>query len=77
VALFLTHGAIFIALKTEGDIRIEARALAVKVGAAAAVLAVVLLVTINVSTGSIGSWIAAGRGRSRLAGRVVRRVPRS
>ena len=59
VALFLTHGAIFIALKTEGDIRIEARALAVKVGAAAAVLAVVLLVTINVSTGSIGSWIAA------------------
>jgi len=59
VALFLTHGAIFIALKTEGDIRNEARALAVKVGAAAAVLAVVLLVTINVSTGSTGSWIAA------------------
>ena len=59
VALFLTHGAIFIALKTEGDIRNEARGLAVKVGAAAAVLAVVLLVTINVSTGSTGSWIAA------------------
>jgi cytochrome d ubiquinol oxidase subunit II len=59
VALFLTHGAIFIALKTEGDIRVEARGLAVKVGAAAAALAVVLLVTINVSTGSAGSWIAA------------------
>jgi cytochrome d ubiquinol oxidase subunit II len=59
VALFLTHGAIFIALKTEGDIRHEARALAVKVGAAAAALAVVLLVTINVSTGSTASWIAA------------------
>ena len=59
MALFLTHGAIFIALKTEGDIRDEARGLAVKVGAAAAVLAVVLLVTINISTGSIGSWIAA------------------
>lgn len=59
VALFLTHGAIFIALKTEGDIRHEARRLAVKVGAAAAVLAVALLVTINVSTGSTGSWIAA------------------
>jgi cytochrome d ubiquinol oxidase subunit II len=59
VALFLTHGAIFIALKTEGDIRVEARGLAVKVGAAAAVLAVVLLVTINVSTGSAASWIAA------------------
>src|SRR5450759_2197784 len=59
VALFLTHGAIFIALKTEGDIRDEARALAVKIGVAAAALAVVLLVTLNVSTGSAGSWIAA------------------
>ena len=59
VALFLTHGAIFIALKTEGDIRHEARRLAVKIGAAAAVLAVVLLVTVNVSTGSVWSWIAA------------------
>ncbi len=59
VALFLTHGAIFIALKTEGDIRHEARTLAIKVGAVAAVLAVALLVTINVSTGSAASWIAA------------------
>jgi len=59
VALFLTHGAIFIALKTEGDVRHEARRLAVKVGAVAAVLAVALLVTINVSTGSAASWIAS------------------
>ena len=59
VALFLTHGAIFIALKTEGDVRHEARALAVKIGAAAAVLAVVLLVTINASTGTGASWAAA------------------
>ena len=59
VALFLTHGAIFIALKTEGDVRQEARQLSVKVGAVAAVLAVALLVSINVSTGSTASWIAA------------------
>ena len=59
VALFLTHGAIFIALKTEGDIRHEARQLSLKVGAVAAVLAVILLVTIDVSTGSTGSWIAS------------------
>jgi cytochrome d ubiquinol oxidase subunit II len=59
VALFLTHGAIFIALKTEGDIRAEARALSLKTGAAAAVLAVVLLVSINVSTGSPASWVSA------------------
>src|SRR5665647_1556608 len=59
VALFLTHGAIYIALKTDGDIRHEARALSLKLGAVAAVLAVVLLLTINVSTGSVASWIAA------------------
>jgi cytochrome d ubiquinol oxidase subunit II len=59
VALFLTHGAIFIALKTEGDIRLEARALALRTGAVAAVLAVALLVSVNVSTGSTWSWIAA------------------
>src|SRR5450759_5985710 len=59
VALFLTHGAVFIALKTEGDIRHAARPLSLRLGAAAAVLAVILLVTINVSTGSAASWIAA------------------
>jgi cytochrome d ubiquinol oxidase subunit II len=59
VALFLTHGAIFVALKTEGDVRHEARRLAVKVGAVASVLAVALLVTINVSTGSAASWTAS------------------
>jgi cytochrome d ubiquinol oxidase subunit II len=59
VALFLTHGAIYIALKTDGDVRHEARQLSIKVGAVAAVLAVILLVTINVSTGSAASWIAA------------------
>jgi cytochrome d ubiquinol oxidase subunit II len=59
VALFLTHGAIFIALKTQGDIRREARSLSIRVGAVAAALAVVLLITINVSTGSVGSWVAS------------------
>jgi cytochrome d ubiquinol oxidase subunit II len=59
VALFLTHGAIFLALKTEGDISHDARALSLKTGAVAALLAVVLLVSVNVSTGSVASWIAA------------------
>src|SRR5450631_2024853 len=59
VALFLTHGAIFIALKTEGDIRHDAQTLSLKTGAVAAVLAVALLVSVNVSTGTAWSWIAA------------------
>ncbi len=43
VALFLTHGAYFVALKTDGPIRADARAFATKSGLAAAVLAVILL----------------------------------
>jgi cytochrome d ubiquinol oxidase subunit II len=53
--LFLTHGAIYIALKTEGPIRERARALAVKVGLAAAVVAVVFLVWTQLMTGNLGS----------------------
>ncbi|HEX8973652.1 cytochrome d ubiquinol oxidase subunit II, partial [Oryzihumus sp.] len=60
VALFLTHGAIFVALKTEGDIRRQARELSVRVGLVAAALAVALLVTLDVQTGSAASWVAAG-----------------
>jgi len=41
LALFVTHGAVFLALKTEGDIRIRANRVASRTGLAAAVLAVV------------------------------------
>ena len=42
-ALFITHGAVFLALKTTGDIRHRAAALATRVGLAAATLAVTFL----------------------------------
>ncbi|BCJ76759.1 cytochrome c oxidase assembly protein [Catellatospora sp. IY07-71] len=42
-ALFLTHGAIFLALKTAGDIRTRANRLAERFGLVAAVLAVLFL----------------------------------
>ena len=58
VALFLTHGAIFVALKTDGPIRREARALAGRVGAVAAVLAVVLLALLGLEHGKPASWVA-------------------
>lgn len=44
LSLFVTHGAVFLSLKTLGDVRDRARALALKVGLVAAVLAVVFLV---------------------------------
>ena len=43
LTLFLTHGAIFVSLKTDGEIRHRARALSFQIGAVAAVLAVVFL----------------------------------
>lgn len=61
-ALFLTHGAVFIALKTVGDIRHRAATLAVRVGAATAVLAVAFLtwtLTIRANTAAIALAAAA------------------
>jgi cytochrome d ubiquinol oxidase subunit II len=56
--LFLTHGAMFIALKTDGPIRVAARALALKIGLAAAVVAVLFLGWTQVKTGSVASAVA-------------------
>ena len=55
--LFLTHGALFIALKTDGAIRRDARAFALKSGLATAVFAVILLVWTNLNTGNLASWV--------------------
>ena len=57
LTLFLTHGAMFLALKTDGDIRHRARALSVKLGLAAAVVAVVFLVWTQALTGNVGSAV--------------------
>ena len=57
VALFVTHGAIFLALKTDGPIRADARGLATRVGVVAAALAVALLLVLGLASGSVWSWI--------------------
>ena len=57
VALFLTHGAIFVALKTDGQIRFDARLVAQRVGVLAAVLAVALLLALGVDNGKAASWV--------------------
>ena len=56
--LFLTHGAIFIALKTDGEIRHRARELAVKTGLGAAVAAVAFLAWTQADTGNAASAVA-------------------
>jgi len=54
--LFLTHGAMFLALKTDGDIRVRARGVAVTSGLAAAAAAVAFLVWAQFLTGN--GWSA-------------------
>lgn len=55
--LFLTHGAMFIALKTDGEIRYRARRLAIALGVVAAVIAVVFLLWVEVHTGDLTSAV--------------------
>ncbi len=57
LGLFLTHGALFIALKTDGEIRHRARRLGVVVGLVTAVVAVAFLLWTQTQHGSAGSLV--------------------
>jgi cytochrome bd ubiquinol oxidase subunit II len=57
--LFVTHGLIFLALKTEGEIRDRANALVLPVGLVAAVVAVAFLVWANAVRGDEVSFAIA------------------
>ena len=70
LSLFVTHGAFFLALKTDGDIRVRSNAIGIKMGLVTAVLAVAFLSWTlasltsksSVVTGSLVvviSWLAA------------------
>ncbi|WP_432560364.1 cytochrome d ubiquinol oxidase subunit II [Granulicoccus sp. GXG6511] len=60
LAVFMFHGALFIALKTKGDIRERARSFAAKVGIAAIVLIAALTIWMTVAFGKgVISWILA------------------
>jgi cytochrome bd ubiquinol oxidase subunit II len=56
--LFLTHGAMFIALKTDGRIRHDARQLATRLGVGAAAAAVLFLGWTQLETGTVPSGLA-------------------
>ncbi|MCX5391916.1 cytochrome d ubiquinol oxidase subunit II [Streptomyces sp. NBC_00094] len=58
LTLFTFHGAVFASLKTVGDIRVRARALALKLGLVTAVLALGFLIWTQVHTGDSWSFAA-------------------
>jgi cytochrome d ubiquinol oxidase subunit II len=57
LGLFVTHGAVFLALRTEGDLRIRANALAGRLGLVTAVLAVAFLAWTQVQHGDPASLV--------------------
>jgi cytochrome d ubiquinol oxidase subunit II len=59
LTVFLTHGAVFLALKTVGGIREQARAYALKIGLVAAVAAVSFLVWTNLMLPELNSTVLA------------------
>jgi len=67
--LFTAHGAMFVSLKTDGDIRRHARSLAGGIGLAAAAVAVAFLSWTQYLTGNIGSAVLfVGAAVTLLAG---------
>jgi cytochrome d ubiquinol oxidase subunit II len=71
LTLFTFHGAVFAALKTVGDIRMRARALALKLGPLTAALALGFLTWTQVSRGSGSSLVAVIVAVLALVGAVV------
>jgi cytochrome bd ubiquinol oxidase subunit II len=59
LSLFVTHALVFLALKTEGDLRERANRLVTPVGLVTAVIAVAFLVWANARTGTTASWVVA------------------
>ncbi len=60
LALFTLHGAVFIALKTGGEIRERAGTLALRVGAVAVVVAAGFLLWTGLANGDGAGWVLSG-----------------
>ncbi|PPH95016.1 cytochrome d ubiquinol oxidase subunit II [Rathayibacter sp. AY1D5] len=66
--LFFTHGVVFVALKTEGEIRERARRLATRAGLLTVVVAAVFLAWTNLGQGSTASWALSAGAAATLVG---------
>ncbi|PPG71859.1 cytochrome d ubiquinol oxidase subunit II [Rathayibacter rathayi] len=66
--LFFTHGVVFVALKTEGEIRQRARRLATRAGLLTVVVAAVFLVWTALGQGGTASWALSAGAAATLVG---------
>ena len=68
LTVFLTHGAIFLSLKTAGEIRHRARRFATRIGVPATALAATLLLWLNADDPTPAGWVAAAVAAVTLIG---------
>lgn len=71
LALSLTHGAFFLALKTTGPIREDARGMGTTLGLVTAGLAVATLGWLGLETGSVWSWVTTAVAAVALLGAIA------
>jgi cytochrome d ubiquinol oxidase subunit II len=69
--LFFTHGAVFIALKTEGELRARAKRLATRAGVVTIVVAAAFLLWTGLAQGSAWFWALAAVAAVALIGGVL------
>lgn len=74
LALSLAHGAFFLALKTTGEIRGDARRLGTSLGLGAALLAVLLLAWLGLDQGTGWTWATSAVAAVSLVGAIAANV---
>ncbi|ETK35172.1 cytochrome d ubiquinol oxidase subunit II [Microbispora sp. ATCC PTA-5024] len=74
LTLFTLHGAVFVALKTTGELRDHARELARTLGLAALAAGGLFLVLTQLSTGTAATWAGVTAAAAGIAGAVVATV---
>ena len=77
LSLFCLHGAVFVSLKTDGEVRHRAREIAQRLAPVAVVLAAGFLVWTQVLTGNAGSaFLSTGAAGALVAAALLVRTPR-
>ncbi|MFF4773705.1 cytochrome d ubiquinol oxidase subunit II [Microtetraspora fusca] len=74
LGLFLLHGAVFLSLKTDGDVRTRARALALRISPAVVAVAAAFLVITQIMHGKPLTWVTTALAAGALIGGVVAAV---